>query len=134
MFVNPDHSPVSDFPDSASEPRKWPFRGFGGHPAIHQHISDAADGVGAAAKAEQPNAVAWPIVVDDELVAVRDVRRNSSTGGRRQDFRDCSSDAGQPARARVSAEPCIVESDLLIGVYVVIRSNTRRAVHFVNVA
>ena len=87
------------------------------HAAVLEHARHAAHGVGAAAEAEQIDAVARLPDADDLGVAVDDVLRDAEARRLRQQVVDAAPQLDLDALARgARAEPAVVEGDLALGI------------------
>ena len=113
MLIHADDGLLGDLSDTKAELRDFSF----GHPrrdaAQHEHIGDAAGGVGAATEAEKPDPVARSVMVDDELVTIGDVGGDAAPRHRGQQLGQVAPDRCQPNLAGISAEARVVEGHLL---------------------
>ena len=106
----------------------------GGHPAEHQEIGDAADGVGAAAESEKEDPVTGLVVVDQELVAVDDIRRDATPRYRGQGLLGPAYQTRHPGCRRLGSQAWIVECNLILWIDGGFRTHPGGTIHLVNVA
>ncbi len=77
---------LGDVVDGAAKDWKRASRGSGGNTAQTDQVGDSADRIGAAAEADEKDPVARPVMVDDEGVALGDVRGDAAPGDRATEF------------------------------------------------
>ena len=106
-----------------------------GNPAQRDHGAEAAHGVGAAAEAEQENAIVGPAIADQGGVAIDDVAGEAEAGCLAdQVVEEVPGRAEHAARAFAGADAGIVERVLLGRIDRGIGPASRRAVQLVDVA
>ena len=113
-------------------------RGAVGHAgrdaAERQQVGDTPHGVGAPAEADQEDAVARRVVVDDESVAVRHVGRDAASGHGGQQLLDEPDGRRHRGRTDVGAEAGVVEGNLLARIDGAVRPDAAGPVELVDVA
>ena len=92
-------------------PARHPREAFR-HAAERQHPAEAADGIGAAAEAEQEDPVARPVGAEQRRIAVDDVIGDAVAGRLGEHILEAPERPANLAFVRIGAEAGIVEADL----------------------